>query len=309
MRSHTPRRFLRARSRPLPPTTAYSLGGTATKPEGAATSLGGTATTTESPEPIAVRRLTHDETEFAAWRHAEALPHGLFPSLGIGFLTRYYASFVDSPYAVALVASFEGRPVGVLAGTVANGEHYRWVLRRRGASLAGSAMAALAVRPRTAAYFLRTRTGHYARAIGRLATDQLRGKGPGTDEQRGGPGADEQRGGAGSDEQRGRGPGAHEGEHGASGAGRTDTETRAGPPGVLTHVLVADEVRGRGVGSTLLDAFVAITSQHGSGELVLVTAVGEDGAGGFYARHGWSHRADRYDWDGREVAVYGLPLR
>lgn len=296
MGSHASRRSSRPRSGPLSSATTYSLEGAATSLGSATTSAGGPTTTTESPEPVAVRRLTRAETEFAAQRHAEALPHGLFPSLGHAFLTRYYASFVDSPYAVALVASFEGRPVGVLAGTVANEAHYRWVLRHRAAALAGSAVAALAVRPRTAIYFLRTRTGHYARAVGRLVmgnlprvvtdrlprgvANRLLGKDASADEQQGSSDRD--------------GP---------------DANARPGPPGVLNHVLVADEARGRGVGSILLDTFVAVASQEGTGELVLVTGAGEDGAGGFYAHRGWSHRADRHDWDGNEVAVYGLALQ
>lgn len=296
MESHTSRRSSRSRAGSPSSVTAYSLEEGPTSLGGTATSVDGVATTTESSEPVAVRRLTRAEAEFAARRHAEALPHGLFPSLGHGFLTRYYASFVDSPYAVALVASLEGQPIGVLAGTVANEAHYRWVLRHRAASLAGSAVAALAVRPHTAVYFLRTRIGHYARAVSRLImghlprvvtdrlpralTNRLLGKGASADQQQAVADPD-----------------------------RTDAEPSTGPPGVLNHVLVADAVRGRGVGSALLDAFVAITSQHGTGELLLVTAAGEDGAGGFYARQGWSHRADRHDWDGQEVAVYGLPLR
>lgn len=295
MGSHASGRSSRPRSGSLSPVTAYSLEGAGTSLGSTTTSVGGPATTTESPEPVAVRRLTQAETESAAQRHAEALPHGLFPSLGHAFLTRYYASFVDSPYAVALVASFEGRPVGVLTGTVANEAHYRWVLRHRAASLAASAVAALAVRPRTAIYFVRTRMGHYARAVGRLVlgnlprlvtdrlprtvTNRLLGKGASTDEQQ-----------ASSDRD------------------RPDADARSGPPGVLNHVLVADEARGRGVGSILLDTFVAVASREGTGELTLVTGSGEDGAGGFYARRGWTHRADRHDWDGHEVAVYGLAL-
>lgn len=295
MGSQKPRHSPRSRSRSLP-AAAYSLDGAATSLGAAGSLPDGAATTTESSEPVAVRRLTRAEAEFAARRHVEALPHGLFPSLGHDFLARYYASFVDSPYAVALVASFEGRPVGVLAGTVANEEHYRWVLRHRAGSLAGSAVAALAVRPRTALYFLRTRTGHYARAVGRLALGRLPGivtdRLPGVVTNRL-PGKD-----ASADERQA-----------PSDRDRTDADPPPGPPGVLNHVLVADEARGRGVGTILLDAFVALTSQQGTGELLLVTAAGEGGAGGFYARHGWSHLADRQDWDGQEVAVYGRPLR
>lgn len=298
MGSHASRRSSRSRSGSLSPATAYSLEGPAASLGETATSTGGAATTTETPEQVVVRRLTRAETEFAARCHAEALPHGLFPSLGHDFLTRYYDLFVDSPYAVALVASFEGRPVGVLAGTVANEAHYQWVLRHRAAPLAGSALAALAVRPRTAVYFLRTRTGHYSRAVGRLlishlpasVTDHLprglknhlpqalKNHLPGKDASTGNP-------------------------------DRTDADARPGPPGVLNHVLVADEARGQGVGSSLLDTFVTVASQQGTGELFLVTGAGGDGAGGFYTRCGWSHRANRRDWDGQEVAVYRLPLR
>lgn len=226
--------------------------------------------TSPAVEPLTVRELTRDETGFASRLHAAALPHGLFSSLGVGFLARYYASFVESPHAVGLLALLHGRPSGVLVGTVANREHYRWVLRHRAPSLAGCAIPALAVRPRVAAYAVRTRTGHYARAVSRLAVDQLR-------------------------------DGAEPGEPAAS--------RGTGAVGVLTHVCVVDHARGRGVGRSLVDAFVSTARRQGSRELVLVTLAGEAGAGGFYVRQGWSHRGDQRNWDGQEVAVYGLGLR
>ena len=118
--------------------------------------------------PVTVRLLTAEDLDFAAALHAAALPHGFFGRLGIGFLRAYYASFAASPHAAAFVALVGGARAGVLVGTVANGAHYAWVLRRYGVRLAVRGALALAVRPRELAFFLRTRVGRYLRGFERL---------------------------------------------------------------------------------------------------------------------------------------------
>lgn len=124
-----------------------------------------------------MRALTRQDVDFAARLHAETLPHGFFARLGVPFLRTYYRSFAASPHAVALVAQQRDRPVGVLVGTVRNGEHYRWVLRSFGSSLAWTGAAALVIRPHELAVFLRTRLTRYAKTVlrarqqGRVAAD------------------------------------------------------------------------------------------------------------------------------------------
>lgn len=110
---------------------------------------------------VGLRPLDHRDLRFAAGLHAEALPHGFFVELGPGFLRAYLATFLDSPHAVALLATLGGHPVGTLVGVLDPARHARWVLRRRGLDLAWRGALALAVRPRVALRFLRTRVGRY----------------------------------------------------------------------------------------------------------------------------------------------------
>lgn len=129
---------------------------------------------------LVVRPLSRRDLAFAADLHSRCLPHGLFPQLGRRFLRRYYSTFVRSPWAVGLVAEAEGRPVGVLVGTIDSRAHYRFVVRKCWAPLMSAGVASLAVRPGVAWWFLRTRGRRYARGLARLAGWTHRRKGPTT---------------------------------------------------------------------------------------------------------------------------------
>src|SRR5215207_9639819 len=113
------------------------------------------------PEATQVVDFTNRELGFCAALHAHELGHGFFASLGHGFLRAYYATFVASPYAVALLATSQGAPVGLVVGAIDPRAHARWVLRRRGLRLAARGAAVLVVRPRVAWRFLRTRVERY----------------------------------------------------------------------------------------------------------------------------------------------------
>lgn len=208
-------------------------------------------------------------TAYAAALHARSLPHGFFARLGRPFLRAYYDSFVASPYAVALSAFAGGRLSGVLVGTLDTGAHYSWVLRRRGLRLALLGAGGLALRPRLATTFLRTRAGRYLRRAWDtprdLALSSSRGR-------RGGPA---------------RGEGV----------------------AVLTHVAVDVAARGTGAGTRLVGAFVEAARAAGADRAALVTLAGEDGAGPFYEGLGWTHTGDRQDRDGRTVSAFSLNLR
>lgn len=114
--------------------------------------------------PVELRPLDLRDLAFTAALHAQALPHGFFADLGPRFLRGYHATFLDSPHAVAFVATLGGHPAGVLVGILDPALHTRWVLRRRGMKLALRGALALAVRPRVALRFLRTRVRRYAHA-------------------------------------------------------------------------------------------------------------------------------------------------
>ncbi|UJA19221.1 GNAT family N-acetyltransferase [Thermoleophilia bacterium SCSIO 60948] len=111
-----------------------------------------------------LRRATLVDVDFMARTHAETLPRAFFVSLGQRFMRRYYATFIDSPYAEALVAAIADHRAGMVVGVLDPPLHARWVARNRGMSLALSALAALAVRPSAVSTFLRTRARRYAGA-------------------------------------------------------------------------------------------------------------------------------------------------
>ena len=73
----------------------------------------------------------------------------------------------------------------------------------------------------------------------------------------------------------------------------------SGIAGVLSHVAVAPEARGCGVGSQLTDAFVAAAAARGATRVRTMTRAGDDGAGGLYSSLGWRSIATRPDVDGR----------
>lgn len=115
------------------------------------------------PGAPGVRPLTHADLAFCAALHAQALPHGFFAELGSRFLRAYYATFLDSPHAIAFAATVSGEPVGYVVGIVSPRAHARWVLRRRGPTLALYGLFGMALHPRAAYRFARTRVGRYAR--------------------------------------------------------------------------------------------------------------------------------------------------
>lgn len=93
--------------------------------------------------------------------------------------------------------------------------------------------------------------------------------------------------------------------------GRRPPGGEAPPPhrvAVLTHVCVEPRVQGRGVGSGLVDGFLADARARGATEAMLVTLAGDDGAGRFYARRGWADAGGHRDHDGRPLTVYTRTL-
>lgn len=79
---------------------------------------------------------------------------------------------------------------------------------------------------------------------------------------------------------------------------------RTAPPAVLTHLAVAPEARGQGVGEALVEAFLDAARRTGATEACLVTLAGPDGAGRFYQRLGWELHELRHDRDGRPTEHY-----
>jgi GNAT superfamily N-acetyltransferase len=116
-----------------------------------------------TPGSYDVRAATAGDASFCAALHAELLPQGFFTQLGTRYLRTYHRTFVDSPYAVALVTTVGGVPAGMLVGIIRPAAHARWVMRHRGVGLATVGALGLLRRPVTAVRFLRRRAGRYLR--------------------------------------------------------------------------------------------------------------------------------------------------
>ena len=114
-----------------------------------------------------IRAMTGADLSHVARLHVEALEAGFFGRLGHRFLRRYYQTFAESPFAVAVVVG--DPPEAMLVGTIHNELHYRWVLKHRGLRLAVSGGLALSVRPRVLFDFVRTRLTRYARSLKRAS--------------------------------------------------------------------------------------------------------------------------------------------
>lgn len=115
-----------------------------------------------------VRPMRSTDVRRVVTLHAQLLPSGFFARLGEGFLRRYYATFIESPHAVALTATMDGVPVGMIVGPTHTQRHYRWTARRHGWRLAARGIAALVCRPTLLLAFMRTRTLRYVRALRRM---------------------------------------------------------------------------------------------------------------------------------------------
>ncbi|MGH8967200.1 MAG: GNAT family N-acetyltransferase, partial [Actinomycetes bacterium] len=86
-------------------------------------------------------------------------------------------------------------------------------------------------------------------------------------------------------------------------AATTRPESR-GAPAVLTHVAVKPQAQSKGVGSTLIKQFEADVAEAGCPRMILVTASGSSGAGGYYRRSGWDAREEHCTPDGLRLTMY-----
>lgn len=218
------------------------------------------------------RQVVPGELARIAAIHAEQLPDGFFVRFGARFLATYHASFLAGPHATALAIGAAGTPLGFVVGTSDNPRHYRWLVRNAG-SLAWSGAAALSVRPGLAYRLLRTRGGRYARGALRLLRN------------RAGPRASSRRG------------------------ADVGGPMGAVPPvvAVLTHVAVAPEAQGTGLGRVLVEAFVTHVRAQGADEVRLIAHL-HTPAPGFYRRLGWSSLGARRASDGSLVEEFQLVL-
>ena len=218
------------------------------------------------------RQVVPDELARIAAIHADQLPDGFFVRFGARFLASYHATFLAGPYATAQSIGPSGTPLGFVVGTSDNARHYRWLVRNAG-SLAWAGAVALSVRPGLAYRLLRTRGGRYVRSLLRLLRNRAATR--------------------------------------ASSQRDTDVvgPVGAAPPviAVLTHVAVAPEAQGTGLGRVLVEAFVAHARTQGADEIRLIAHL-HTSAPGFYRRLGWSSLGERTASDGSLVEEFQLVL-
>lgn len=213
--------------------------------------------------------MVPDETAQAALLHARELPHEFLTRFGPEFLSRYYRAFIESPYAVALVASVDGapeRPDGVLIGTFDTGAHYSYLVRRHGLGLALSTLRQVGRRPRLAGELLRTRLLRYLRGILRSLGYAARG-----------------------------------GKKPVSGR----QEERVG---FVAYVAVDRKRRGSGIGGRLFGAYEELARETGLRRLELVTLPDERGAVPFFERMGWRREGEITSRSGERYAFFTRDL-
>ena len=182
--------------------------------------------------------------------HVGELPVGLFPRLGVRFVSRWHRAFVDSPHAVALVAvdpdAEGGEHIGgFLIGATDGQAFLHELLTRHRTALLRHGIIALAVRPRTLAKFLRTRLRPYLRRLWHSDS-----------------------------------PARHIG-----GAGPATTSR---PVADLTAIAVVPSLRRTGAGRALVDEFLGRCSRAGTTTVELVTATTSEEAVAFYSATGWT---------------------
>lgn len=79
--------------------------------------------------------------------------------------------------------------------------------------------------------------------------------------------------------------------------------------GFLTHLVVAEEYRGSGVGSLLVAAYELRARAAGLRRLELATLPDDRGAGPFYEKVGWARDGERTSKSGERFAVYSRLLQ
>lgn len=99
---------------------------------------------------VALRTMSRDDLTFVVSEHRAHFPENVMGRLGGPFLRRYYATFLDTPYAVATIAEIDGRPCGYLVGILETRAHRKLLLRRHGARMVAAALLGLLLHPRLA---------------------------------------------------------------------------------------------------------------------------------------------------------------
>jgi GNAT superfamily N-acetyltransferase len=218
------------------------------------------------------------DIQAAAALHRQVLGMEFISRCGPRFVRRYYRAWMEAPAGLALVAATpSGGVAGVLLGATDPPAHTAGMVRDHGAALGAAMAAATVIRPRLAREVLATRVGRYARGIWRIVRPRRRAEAP--------PAAPTP----------------------ATGTAASAPPARAGEVAEVTHLLVAPDHQGQGVGRALVDAATAAAHQAGRTEVVLVTPP-DMAARQFYERLGWVYDGPVVSRSGEPFVRYRLPI-
>jgi GNAT superfamily N-acetyltransferase len=239
---------------------------------------------------VTVRPATPtDLTTMAAWQ-CRYVPDGLFPQMGERFVRRWHASFLDSPFGIALVAERvddQGpQAVGFLVGSTDQFRHIDDVVRRHRVRLALAGLLALAQRPRLGAHFVRTRGRAYLKRILTPKSHRTPSAAPAA----------------------GAAAGAESDAASRATAGTAANATSGGQIAVVTAIAVDPAARGTGAGQELINRFLEDARTAGAARAELVTLLGEGNAAPFYERLNWSAVDEHPTRDGMRARTYRYEL-
>lgn len=123
------------------------------------------APTAALPPGYLLRRMRPTDTDATARLHRRLLPNGLFPRLGLRFVRRWHATFLDTPAATGLAVVHHGEVVAFVVATLDQRLYLRHALRTHRRPLAWRGALGLLARPHVLLHFLRTRVRAYSRHL------------------------------------------------------------------------------------------------------------------------------------------------
>ena len=241
--------------------------------------------------------------------HQRGLGNELVARLGSRTLGHYHRAYLSSPSGLALVARSEvpGEVLGFLLGAIDPPAHYRYVVSSAGSRLALSTAVHAAGHPALAWELVRTRALRWARGVLRIVGSRATGAAGKAGE------APTDTGTMGTGPTDAGTTGGGTTGAGTTGAGPTPPGGAAGTPGPaltaeVTHVVVDERQRGRGVGRALLQAALRQAAAGGATRAELVTPVDDAGAAAFYQACGWQRDATVSSRSGERFVRFVIDL-
>lgn len=228
--------------------------------------------------PLSISRLIPADLRQTSSLHRSLLPNGFLPQLGNTFVRRWHRTFIDSSHGAAFVAKDkQGQIQGFVLASTDQARYTADVLSHNRMALAWRGVFGLAVRPRLAVRFLRSRARHYLRHIQRPST-VIPARSPTTEQST---------------------------QASSPNPGGPETAPPATTPvvGVIHAVVTVPSCRGHGVGRALLAAYDRELIALQTPLVQLVTSEAGN-AGAFYDRLGYRQTDRRFDRDGMPIIQF-----